>query len=118
MNDDARPPLPLRIARALGVGPRGFFKRADAKRRPAQLLELYSMEGCSTCRRVRQTLTELDIDYVHRSCPRGDSESRRRLLERAGKVQVPYLVDPNHGVEMFESADIIRHLVSVYGGAS
>jgi glutathione S-transferase len=27
---------------------------------------------------------------------------------------VPYLVDPNAGIEMFESADIVRHLEQSY----
>jgi glutaredoxin len=117
MSTDAALPLPLRIARALGLG-RGLFKRDAVGHRPQELLELYSYEGCPMCRRVRQTLTELDIDYVHRSCPRGDSENRRRLEARGGKVQVPYLVDPNHGVEMYESGEIIRHLVHAYGAAS
>ena len=67
------------------------------------------------CRRVRQTLTELDIDYIHRSCPRGNSKNRRELEQRGGKIQVPYLVDPNHGVEMYESSSIVRHLLDSYG---
>ena len=107
-------PFPLRIARALGLG-RGIWKRRGVGPRPQQTLELYAFEGCMSCRRVRQVLSELDLDYLHRSCPMGDSDNRRRLLERGGKVQVPYLVDPNHGVEMYESADIIAHLARHYG---
>ncbi len=30
--------------------------------------------------------------------------------ERGGKAQFPYLVDPNTGVEMYESLDIIDYL--------
>ena len=33
---------------------------------------------------------------------------------RTGHVQVPYLIDPNTGTEMFESADIIRYLEQTY----
>jgi glutathione S-transferase len=29
-------------------------------------------------------------------------------------MMVPYLVDPNTGVEMFESADIVRYLEETY----
>ena len=29
-------------------------------------------------------------------------------------MQVPYLVDPNSGVEMFESADIVAYLEAHY----
>jgi glutathione S-transferase len=64
---------------------------------------------------VRRTLTELDLDYVHLSCPRGDSDNRRELKARGGKIQIPYLVDPNTGVEMYESRDIVRYLDAHYG---
>ena len=107
-------PLLLRWARALGLA-RGMFRRARLGTRPRLTLELYSYEGCPMCRRVRQTLTELDIDYIHRSCPRGNSKNRRELEQRGGKIQVPYLVDPNHGVEMYESSSIVRHLLDSYG---
>ena len=39
----------------------------------------------------------------------------RQLLQRAGRVQLPYLVDPNTGTEMFESAAIRRYLLDTYG---
>ena len=32
-----------------------------------------------------------------------------------GKALFPYLVDPNTGVEMYESSDIVRYLFSEYG---
>ncbi|EYT44070.1 glutathione S-transferase, N-terminal domain protein, partial [Acinetobacter sp. 478810] len=32
-----------------------------------------------------------------------------------GKMQVPYLVDPNTGVKMFESAQIVKYLKKQYG---
>lgn len=30
-------------------------------------------------------------------------------------MQVPYLVDPNTGVKMFESAEIVKYLKKQYG---
>ena len=36
------------------------------------------------------------------------------LLKRAGRVSIPYLVDPNTGIEMAESEDIIRYLIDTY----
>ena len=38
-----------------------------------------------------------------------------KLVELSGKMQVPYLVDPNTGIEMFESTDIIAYLEATYG---
>ena len=114
MNRRLSIPLPLRAARKLGLA-RGLVRSAALGPRPRQLLELYSMEACGSCRRVRQVLTELDLDFVHRSCPKGDSANRRRLLERGAKLQFPFLIDPNHGVELHEADDIIAHLNASYG---
>jgi glutathione S-transferase len=95
-----------------------MFRREGLGPRPVKLLELYSAEGCPSCRRVRALLTELDIDYIHRACPRGPSENRKRLVQRGGKMQVPYLVDPNQGtgVELYESKNICEYLSTNYGG--
>jgi glutaredoxin len=107
-------PALLRFARALGLA-RGLLRDGRVGPRPQRTLELYSMEGCGACRRVREVLTELDIDYMHRSCPKGDSANRRRLEERGGKAQLPYLVDPNFELESYDSAKIIEHLIAQYG---
>ncbi len=40
--------------------------------------------------------------------------TRTELLERAGKVQVPYLVDPNTRTAMFESGAIRNYLLQTY----
>ncbi|MDU5499148.1 MAG: glutathione S-transferase N-terminal domain-containing protein, partial [Acinetobacter baumannii] len=41
---------------------------------------------------------------------------REKLLPiMQGKMQVPYLVDPNTGVKMFESAEIVKYLKKQYG---
>ena len=97
---------------------RGLLQRAprsvqDAPRLP---LELYALEGCGHCRRVRETLTELDLDYLHRSCPFGSDRNRAGLRERGGKAQVPYLIDPNTGTELYESRAIVEYLERRYGG--
>ena len=36
-------------------------------------------------------------------------------MELGGKQQFPYLVDPNTGVAMYESADILKYLFDNYG---
>lgn len=103
-------------ARALGLG-RGVMVRHRRARvcQPTALLELFSFEACGHCRRVREALTELDLDYVHRSCPVGDDRNRTVLAQRGGRVRVPYLVDPNTGVELYEASAIVGYLESVYG---
>jgi len=36
------------------------------------------------------------------------------MISKTGRFQVPFLVDPNTGVEMYESAEICEYLEAVY----
>lgn len=80
---------------------------------PAKMLVLYNYEASPYCRKVREVLCELDLDCHIKNVAR-KSERRPQLIERGGKMQVPYLIDPNTGVEMYESADIIAYLRATY----
>ena len=81
---------------------------------PQQLLELYDFEGCPYCRKVREALSELDLDYLEHPVAHG-SPRRQRLMELGGKVQAPYFIDPNSGTRLYESDDIIAYLNDAYG---
>jgi glutathione S-transferase len=93
---------------------RGTRARSTAPRASTTPLVLYNMEGSPYCRKVREVLTELDLEYVVRNLPKG-SPQRAELKERGGKVQVPYLIDPNTETEMYESDDIVAYLERQYG---
>jgi glutathione S-transferase len=104
---------------------------------PAEPLQLYSFESSPFARPVRDLLCELEIPYILRSAgrtqisdwvppvvrdllnlrPDPDLENRKVLLERAGRVSIPYLVDPNTGKETAESEEIIRYLTATYAAA-
>ncbi|HJQ85396.1 MAG TPA: glutathione S-transferase N-terminal domain-containing protein [Candidatus Binatia bacterium] len=90
---------------------------ADRRRAPTELLELYDFEACPYCRKVREVLCELDLDYLDRPVARG-SGRRTELVGRGGKMQVPYLVDPNSDAALYESDDIIGYLNATYGGGA
>src|SRR5215510_5948289 len=96
----------------------GSIVDAEHRRPPDRLLELWDFEACPYCRRVREVLCELDLDYLER--PVGKQSPRRDALKKlGGKVQAPFLVDPNTGTQMYESDDIISYLNATYGnGAS
>jgi glutathione S-transferase len=83
--------------------------------RPEKLLELYEFEGCPFCRKVREALSLLDLEAMVYPCPGKGPRFRPGVVERGGKSQFPYLVDPNTGDAMYESDDIIRHLYARYG---
>ena len=109
--------------------------RVRPSKAPAQPLELFSFEASPFSRLVREYLSELELPYVLRNTgkghwkdlgppavrdrlhksPKDTSRNRKVLFERTGQVQVPYLMDPNTGTEMFESANILRYLEETYG---
>ena len=94
---------------------RGTNARGAAKQ-PARHLKLYEFEACPYCRLVREALTELDLDALIYPAPHGGRRFRPKVAAMGGKQQFPYLVDPNTGESMYESADIIDYLYRQYGG--
>jgi glutathione S-transferase len=91
------------------------IQATPAQNKPADLLQLYDIENCPYCRLVREALTELDLDVAILPCPKKGERYREELVERGGKAQFPYLVDPNTDVEMYESMDIVAYLFETYG---
>ncbi|NJD32170.1 MAG: glutathione S-transferase [Gammaproteobacteria bacterium] len=87
-----------------------------ARKQPAKPLELYEFEACPYCRLVREALTELDLDAMIYPSPHGGKRFRPRAKKLGGKRQFPFLVDPNTGTKLYESADIIEYLYDRYGG--
>jgi glutaredoxin 3 len=80
---------------------------------PDETLEVYQFEGCPFCKKVRQKLTELQIDFIARQVePNGD---RERVKEVSGQTGVPVLKDPNTDTVMPESDDIVDYLEEHYG---
>ena len=65
--------------------------------RPEKTLILYEFEGCPFCRKAREALSILDLEAEIRPCPKRGRRFRDELVERGGKAQFPYLVDPNTG---------------------
>ncbi|MBK9520044.1 MAG: glutathione S-transferase N-terminal domain-containing protein [Rhodocyclaceae bacterium] len=122
--------LQLSLYATLLRGTAGMF--AKPSKAPAQPLELYSFEASPYARLVRETLCELELPYLLHNVGKGPgrlaewappgtrkdydppTENRRKLKQRGGKMMVPYLVDPNTGVAMYQSADIQRYLVATY----
>ncbi len=82
-------------------------------------LELYELEGCPYCAKVKNKLDELDLEYDSTMVPRSHDE-RTEVEEVSGQTGVPVLVDEENGVDaMPESDDIVEYLEEEYGdGAS
>lgn len=92
--------------------------RSSSKRSsdPSQLPVVYEFEACPFCRRVREAVTDLDLTVMYCPCPKGSIRHRDEVLEKGGKAQFPFMVDPNTGAEIYESRDIVEYLYATYGG--
>ncbi|CDY67206.1 BnaCnng53930D, partial [Brassica napus] len=77
--------------------------RADP---PPQMLELFSYENNSYTRLVREALCELELPYVLHNI--GEGSTRMRSL--SGSDKVPFLVDPNTGVQLGDYQKILAYL--------
>lgn len=123
----------LATALRFNAGIKADQKNATAQP-PMQPLELFSFEASPFSRLVREKLSELSIAYVLRNSGKQQladqglpwlrpklgtyqpiaGTKRAELLARAGKVQLPYLYDPNTDTGLFESKVIIRYLEQQY----
>ena len=103
-------PSLLRMGRGTSVD-----EGARGRSPPAKQLVLYSYEGNQFCRLVREALAELDLPYELRSTGKG-SPRREELKALRGddSSTAPYLVDPNTGKQLGESADIVFYLAYQY----
>ena len=72
------------------------------------MLTLYVKTGCPFCAMVIHKLEDLELAYEEKNI--AEQEIADELVERGGKRQVPYLVDTDAELEMYESGDIVKHL--------
>lgn len=78
------------------------------------MIELYQTEECPFCKKVRQALNELELDFICRISHQG-SKQREMQLTLGGEGKVPFLVDQSKGIMMYESDDIVDYLRQQYG---
>ena len=78
------------------------------------MVELFQLEDCPDCGRVRRRLSDLMIDYVSRQVP-PDPALRTRLQLATGQSDVPVLIDPERRMIVTEADDIIAYLEETYG---
>lgn len=102
-------------AAATALRPGKGRERLSAKLVPAKkVIEVWSYEPSPFCKTVCETLNDLEIAYLLHTTPRG-SPTRMKLKEITGRFQVPYIIDWNTGINMWESAEIADYLVNTYG---
>ncbi|KAF7804289.1 putative thioredoxin-like protein [Senna tora] len=103
---------------ALEVGGYKVKETSKLGPRPEKPIEIYEFESCPFCRKVREIVAVLDLDVIFYPCPRNSPNFRPKVAQMGGKQQFPYMVDPNTGISMYESDDIIKYLAEKYGDGS
>lgn len=131
------PKLPyVGLLSTISSGLRGLKSKANQSKQPAQMLHLWSFDASPYSRLVREVLCELELAYVLHNVAKERWQDmgpavlrlkpgkyvpikggkREKTMPVMGRdIQVPFLQDPNTGVEMFESAQIIEYLRRQYG---
>lgn len=74
---------------------------------------LWGYESSPFVKPVREALCTLGLAHQVVYCARG-SANREKLFKKTGRFQVPFIEDPNTGIEMFESGEIVKYLMSTY----
>lgn len=73
------------------------------------MLELYQYEKCPYSAKVREKLSELNLDFICRNMPK-NTRKREILTERGLKDQVPILVDMDKLTVIYGSEEILNYL--------
>ena len=72
------------------------------------MLILYVKTFCPYCEKVLVRAKELGIEIEEQNI--SQAQYLDELIEKGGKIQVPFLVDKEKDVSMYESYDIISYL--------
>ncbi len=78
------------------------------------MLQLYTSPQCPYCRKVEAYLDGGGIPHEIRDVAT-NPEFRDTVLTLGGNLQVPFLVDTDRDVHMYESDDIIAYISEHYG---
>ena len=72
------------------------------------MLELFVLENCPYCKKVMNFMHENGVDF--KKIDIADKKSEETLITMGGKRQVPFLVDKDRNIQMYESSDIIEYV--------
>ena len=75
------------------------------------MLELFVLETCPYCIKVMDFLNKEDMKY--KKIDISNKESEESLIQIGGKRQVPFLIDTERNIQMYESKDIIEYLKTI-----
>ncbi|MDB5189853.1 MAG: hypothetical protein JWN49_179, partial [Parcubacteria group bacterium] len=79
----------------------------------SRMLTLYYKPGCPFCQKVLGAGEELGLEFTMKNIH--DEGVEDELIDRGGEAQVPYLIDDEGPVEMYESDAIVKYLHHTFG---
>ena len=71
------------------------------------MLELFILETCPYCKKVMAYFDENNVKY--KKIDISNKENEESLIRIGGKRQVPFMIDKDRNIQMYESNDIIEY---------
>ena len=81
------------------------------KKEVHEMLDLYILESCPYCKKVMAFFEEVNIPFNKIDIKNNANEET--LIKLGGKRQVPFLVDNDRNIQMYESNDIIEYVKTI-----
>lgn len=72
------------------------------------MIDLFILETCPYCQKVMKYMDEHGIKY--NKIDTSNKESEDSLIHIGGKRQVPFMVDNDRNIQMYESNDILEYV--------
>ena len=71
------------------------------------MIDLFIMETCPYCKKVMNYMDENGMKY--NKIDISNKASEESLIKLGGKRQVPFMIDKDRNIQMYESNDIIEY---------
>jgi glutathione S-transferase len=78
-------------------------------------IDLFQREDDPQSHAVRQKLSDLGLDFMAHTVPKGKDLKHQKLIEAGGSDKVPFLVDHASGTKLHGSSTIVTYLEAEYG---
>lgn len=72
------------------------------------MIRLFMLDTCIYCKKVMEYMNENGIAYEKIDI--SQKENEEALIRLGGKRQVPFMIDTDKNIEMYESSDILEYL--------
>lgn len=72
------------------------------------MIDLFILESCPYCKKVMKYMDENNIKY--KKIDISNKASEESLVQIGGKRQVPFMIDQDRNIQMYESSDIIEYV--------